>query len=272
MTERICSCGKPLRNNATICEDCADQVAEALTSVGALVDDLNVTLTRQDRIGGGGGGTNERPLPFNVAASTQLGSLTKCLTRWASVIREGRDMSVDCGRHPAALAGWILPSVVWMQTHPEAPAFVDEITREVHRARHVIDRPAEKWYAGPCSDPVEVDGETIECDIHLYARPGSMTVACPRPTRTGAPHARHDVSERRAWMLKAAEDYLETASTIARALSSMGQDVTKAKIAGYKARGKIAPHGTDADGHDLFRIGDVIDAVNDAAAKRTKPA
>lgn len=298
LTQHLCACGRP-SPDATICPACAYRLTDALTDVTGprgLAYDLDVTLTRQARLGDR---TGSRPtevdkdvdddgrqwpgtlrptaMPYDARASEVAAHLKGVLAGWARVVAEETGVYADTNRRGigpicrrcdhascraipaipeppdtlAGLAAWLQPRVGWLRHHAAAAEAHDEIVEAVRAARRVIDRPADRLYAGPCD----------ECGGDLYARPGALAVEC-RPCELV-----YEVEARRAWLLAALEEHLATTIEISRALTSLAQPVTPAAIRGYAHRGQLIPRGVNDRRHPLYRLGDVLDILTRQAER-----
>src|SRR3954469_11779790 len=82
----VATCDRPRPGNAHICGACAGQLERDLGDIPGLVDQLDVTLSRQ--ASGGAGGGSERPLPFDPRASEALDGLRTTLVGWTRVLLE----------------------------------------------------------------------------------------------------------------------------------------------------------------------------------------
>lgn len=273
MSDQTCSvegCDRPVPDTSFVCPRCGDRLGQLLDAVPGIGDDLDDVIRRQVRFAESHGGrSQERPLPYNPAASESKAVLVGTLTFWAAAVSEQRG-------HPmpdvtlAALGPYLAGSVPWLRAQAAGPDAFDEITTAVRQARSVTDRPAERRYAGPCTAGVPmyspVDGAELgyerECGTDLYAREQGDTVTCPECG------TEYPLAERRAWLLEQADDQLLPARELARAIDGLGVPLTAAVVAGLKRRGRIIPHGTTPDGRDLFRVGDVRAVVQANAARR----
>ncbi|MGH3993081.1 MAG: hypothetical protein ACRDSN_11545, partial [Pseudonocardiaceae bacterium] len=95
------NCARPVADGAAICITCADTLAEALRGVPELVDDLLVTLSKQDQLGSGAGkGRNEQPLPVRLDIPDAIWSLGNTLTTWARDLADANRWTIDA-RHLA---------------------------------------------------------------------------------------------------------------------------------------------------------------------------
>lgn len=247
------------------------------------------------------GGAGELPMPVNLKAGEQLRELRAYLAGWVGdlwetfgpheqrcagcqsywpVGEEGQhdidgcqgDWVVDFAElrvddEPVALSRWLMRHPTWIKTHTAAADLYDEVLAAIRKARRTVDTTASRTYLGTCSNVVDTDRGPVECPETLYAMEGEREVRC----RTCGTH--HSLDDRRNTLLAAAEDkYLPTGELVGL-VNSQGKRVTSSMIRNLKARGRIKPWvwddtagwwrpKTDVDDWvDLFRVGDVIDAI-----------
>lgn len=235
---------------------------------GGLADDLAVSQARQGRTSNGGGSRSaQQPLPWSEKARDASIVLTRVLTSWAATIVRLRGVSGPDDERPAVVAAWLLHHVDWIRHHDQAAVAYADIVDAVEQAQRVIDRRADRWYAGPCGEPL--DDDSGDCKAELYAKPGAPTVTCP------GCGAQYDVGARRQWLLAAAEDQWAYATLIARAITALGQHVTPARIWKWNERNRIRVRSVDQRGRPLYRIGDVLDLLAEEArtqAEKTQRA
>lgn len=229
-----------------VCGGCVRGLTEDLASVAALYDELVVTLTRQDVIGGDGGRKSaETALPFKLTASEAFDVLSNTLSEAAGDLANHLGM-----QFPLNPARWLLASMDRLAGFDEAGRLVDEIRHAVANAYRAIDRPPELLLAGHCS---ESDGRS-RCPGVLYARPGDVRVACPECG------VEHEVAERRQAMVDAAAVLQVNKTT---ALSWVGllmdREIPDGTWRSWRTRGRLRVHGLNASGQELFRFGDVRD-------------
>lgn len=263
----VAGCDQPA-HGSHVCQSCADALAEALDEAQTLAGELELTITRQSRLGTGGRSSN-RPLVFAWDPSVMRDSLRNTLTTWTRVLHDthGGELPADT---ISAVARWLLDRVDWLRQHPASAEAVDEICACVDDCRRAVDRPPDLWYAGRCGSISDeqrmiqaVYGEpATPCEADLYATPGAGIIQCPRCKAT------YNVEQRRKWLLDAVDDTRAHAELIARALSRLGQPVTSAMIRGYAHRGRLVPHGTDLRGRPTYRVGDVLDLLAEQAQKQ----
>jgi len=232
--------------HAFICGGCVRDLTEDLASVTALYDELAVTLTRQDVIGGDGGRQSaETSLPFKLHASEAGDILAGTLTSAAD------DLSSHLGmQFPLNPPRWLLASMDQLAGFDQAGRLVDEIRHAVRNAYRAIDRPPELLLAGRCSATVE----QIRCVGVLYARPGDVRTVCPECS------IEHEVAERRQAMLDAAAVLNVTKTT---ALSWIGllmdREIPDGTWRSWRTRGKLHVRSINVEGRELFGFGDVRD-------------
>lgn len=247
-------CRAPTADGAQLCTRCTYELAKALRSVPGLLEDLMVSLTRQDRLTGGGGhrGAHDAaPLP-RLDIPDAVHELGNALTTWARVVAEGHRMRVDV-RGPALAAWtaklprrvdpariklgpltslelaacWLAEHVQLIRAHPAARQAHSEITGAITKARSKVDRRAPLAYRGQC----------WECDAELRAAPRAAIVTCPSCGE------RHNGPKLRAWLLDQAEDHLVTAAELSAALTALSEkSVAVGTIHSWRSRGQLAPH------------------------------
>jgi hypothetical protein len=165
-------CRRPVRDGLR-CVACTDRMTSDLEDVPWLVTELDLTRSRQDRIGESGarGGTHV-PLGYRPMAAEVADVLGLTL---ASAARDlaltGRAPRADVPTDPTLLAGWLLDqreALRWEHV------IADEVRYAVGVTRRAIDRPPERVYLGPCD----------RCTHDLYASPGDPAVRGDPLTRS----------------------------------------------------------------------------------------
>lgn len=291
MSEQICRCGQPTRDEAFVCDTCIDRLSIALGDVAWLAEELEVSVTQQQgidyrRVGGSGGrhaprgdvhiegdkssdpassdspalGAHMQGDPGNMSAADARSELRALLASWTLFAHETKvpNSSPTVGLPDidlVALSRYLLWRVDGFSRLDIGPEIVDEIKGAVKRCYRVIDRPADKVYAGRCND---------ECPTDLYATLGkAATIKCPTCGTTW------DVKERRAWLLNEAEEVLATAVEISRAVSWLGAEpLTADRVRQWAARDRLTPRGHDRKGRPMYRVGDAIDLLAQSATKK----
>ncbi len=291
MSETICGCGKPTGSTATLCAACRTTLEIAIVNISAYYVDLDTLKARLVRFGQSGK-SNEAPLGMD-ARFAKLGSGSEVehdarntVVAWVRYIEEYVTVAEGplCGRYCLHLScanvrrsrrprdtipsmcAYLLRWSDWLRTCPIGDQALDELCDVESRLRRLIDRPADRWYAGPCN--AVVDGEIdIECGETLYAKADFGEVKCRRC------EAGYDVKARREWLLEAAEDESAPISVIARAITVLLDDErSEGQLAGrlrqWASRNRImATRHQVIDGIErpLFRIGTVLDLLAEDA-------
>ncbi|MEU9839727.1 hypothetical protein AB0C69_10955 [Actinomadura sp. NPDC048032] len=272
--QQLCHCGAPARD-AVLCVSCAYKLDDAIQQISryqGLGYDLDVAMSRQARINRRPGrpkaedrderfapGTLQpQPLPYDPHVSVAAAEVRRLLRILAvDVIAHETRADLPTDQSVTGLAAWIRPRVGWLRHHHRAPEYLDIALEAARVARRAVDRPAELLFAGPCD----------ECGEDMYAHPAAAYVECTHCDLV------YEVTDRRAWLLRSAEDTLATTTEIARAISAYGQPLTPEAIRGYVHRGMLIPHGTRNVGRKtvpLYRLGDVLDLLAARAAKEGK--
>lgn len=90
MTERTCACGKPIPDNRpqNLCPSCVTETRDLLDTIPSLVDDLNLTVTRQTATGARNGArsTANDTVAWNERASRVLIDAMTRLLSWTRTI------------------------------------------------------------------------------------------------------------------------------------------------------------------------------------------
>lgn len=294
MSDTTCtSCERPTAG-AQLCDRCCKTLAVALVNVAAYYEDLETVATKATRYGGStatrGSIGKTQPLPVDGRFLDVKGDGTQVrwdvwnsVVTWCRVVMEEsrRVNGPTCARpclHTTCAAvrrtAWprnTLRSQVayfdrqfrWVVRSEWALEFFDEMLDNERRLRKMIDRPADRWYAGKCS--IGTDDE--HCTAELYALEGNSTIICP------ACEYLHDVSGRRDFLLGEARTYLVTATEAARALISwtdydgIESNLVK-RIDKWRDRERLeVADVTSLNGRDrhLYRLGDIQDLLVDAA-------
>ena len=238
MNEQLCQCGRPTAG-AYLCPHCIKTLDVALGNIPAYYDDLETLRTKQTRYGSErtkGSIGKSQPLGMDprftrAAIGSEVDYATRnTVTTWVRLVMEEQPplggphcahacLHVSCGavfRRQApkrdTVRSWCaylprqLPYIVrdrW------ATEILDERTDVEARLSRLIDRPADRWYAGKCSI-VDEDEET--CEAELYALKTRGRIRCHRCGYE------HDVEQRRDYLLREARNVNVTATEAAGAL------------------------------------------------------
>lgn len=252
-------CTRPC-SDAWLCRGCIDQLTAELRQIPWLAEQLEVTLTRQARVGTRNGPrSSERPLVFHWGASVDLETMRDGLSTWATTIAQQRGIQVDAAREPAPLANWLIRWAGEAAQHPDAAELHGDVLAMTRAARRTIDLAPDLRFVGPCDGHRAVQPDTVGCGEDLYAGMNSFTVRCATEGCT----AEYNIEGRRAWLLEQAVDQLRTARQLAYELPWIAGVVVNVKTLGmWATRDKITrylPHAKDPRQATRFRVGEVIE-------------
>lgn len=254
------TCDKPCPDTITICSACEARLVGWLREVPWLLDELEVTITRQDRVvEKQPGKSNEKPMMFNDRASDARDELLRTLRFYANAHGWQGTRNPD-----VYLLGQM--HAIRICDPKRSRILYHDINEDVHAAKQAIDRPADKVFAGPCNTEYRGLGGTAICSADLYAREGKATVRC---RECGA---EHDVQARREWMLKEVRNYEADAGLMASILTGLGFKIDSSTIRKYGADNLIEVRGKSATGAAKYNIGQVLDtfAVKQEGRRRKK--
>ncbi|NKR52914.1 hypothetical protein GS481_01830 [Rhodococcus hoagii] len=120
---------------------------QALTSllreIPELVEDLAITLTRQDNVGAGvrvASGSDEQPLPMNFAASDAHDLLRSTLAAWVRHVTDTPGMAYGGPPGTAGIATWLADHVTSLAMTEGCEEAYDEISHAMGECRRACDR------------------------------------------------------------------------------------------------------------------------------------
>jgi hypothetical protein len=259
-TTGLCPCCLSPQDQGLACATCTIRIETELRAIPELVRELDVTLSKQDRIGTGGKagkGSAHLKAPVNLGALQAKAYITDTLIPWATAL--GGPAWTQYGMGTTHAARYLLADIDTIRAHQQVALLLEQLTTATRQARHTIDRPAERRYLGQCAVPLaEFTEEERPCDGELYAHPDATDVRCPACAIT------HNVTDRRTWLLQQAADRLVTVREASQYLGSIGDvQVSQAAIRGYIHRGRLT---TTIHGPTRFRLGDLLELVTTKTA------
>jgi len=243
-----CRCDRPTRDDAYVCDDCADELGRALGDVTWLVEELETTITKQrgKTESGGGGASAEKPLPYHEAAAEALRNLRALLVLWVRFCSEEGVRSSDPRDglpedNLPAMSRWLLWRVDGLTLHDIGPEAHDEITNAVATCRRVIDRAPERQYVGPCA-----------CGRDLYRKPGAQVVRCRFC------EAEYDADALTNSLRDQIMGRLVTAREGATLLSRFDLETKQATIDKWRERKRLVERGHNTRGHRLYLFDELL--------------
>lgn len=138
-----------------------DKLVAILGTIPGLVEDLSVSLTRQDRITTGGprirSGHDEQPLPIGLAAMEAADELHDELVRWVREVCDQRVYPYP-GNDTLTLARWLRRNIIALGLTEGADEALHDIGLVVKNARMAVDRPQERVRAVNMQDVRDAAG------------------------------------------------------------------------------------------------------------------
>jgi hypothetical protein len=288
----MCDCGKPTAG-AVLCPSCQPTLAIAIANVSAYYEDLTTISTKAARYGSQGATKGSlgkaQPLPVDTRFLDVTGDGTQVrydvwasVVAWCKVVMEDQPevsgpVCADCIHGSCALirrrrwprntirsmCAYFDRQFRWIIREEWAASFLDEMLDNERRLCRMVDRPADRWYAGRCS----AADEHGVCAAELYAVADKGSVTC-RACETV-----HDIATRREFLLTEAKDYYVTATEAAVALLAWTDyDGSETKLVDrirkWRDREVLDVRDvTSLAGRDrhLYRLGDIQELMVDAA-------
>lgn len=139
-----------------VCREDRQMLDKLLGEIPGLVDDLAITICRQDRTGKGGmrisSGSDEQPMPFNVGASDAGDYLRNELNTWARLVCEERFISYDGSDSVIGVSVWLRKNLASLAMTQGAEDALPGIESAMKRCRRAMDIPADDDVAVPVVD------------------------------------------------------------------------------------------------------------------------
>jgi hypothetical protein len=262
------NCARPVADTGYLCHsdhnNCTTLAAGHLEFLAKNASELDVTITRRDKLGDGTGRSNETPLPFNETASDTARELHRTIVGLAMDIAATRKLDLDLDplrrpltRYPigsaarlAAAARYIKAHLRWLRCQPIAGSAYDSIEYAARALARAIDAHPALTDLGPCGN----DG----CDGRLLAGHGDRYAKC----REGCGWIAN-VAETTGLLLEYARDLLLTADEISTLLSkwSTRRRIPAGTIRSWATRGLLPRKGKDGRAF-LYNLGDAIDLAD----------
>jgi hypothetical protein len=251
-----CRCGRPTRDQAYVCDHCADLLAQALGDIPWAVEQLDISITGQRAASTNGGSASaDHGLPWHERAATAKRTLHGLLASWVRWCREeqirnsdphGDDWPDD---NPVSMSRWLLWRVDGLALHDTGPEAVEQITDALAECRRIVLwKRRGRIFLGRCDDQPVCMGE-------VWADEGRDVGICDGCER-GYP-----VAERRQSIEQQLDDRLYTAVEIARLTTFLGLDVPRERVRNqintWERRGRITARSTGSEGQPLYRYGDI---------------
>ena len=251
--------GRPLLANAVICGTCEGSLARALGDLDALLDELDVTLTRQakKRPTRGNQASDGAPMPYDIRASEAGRDLRVLLKDWTSLVADGLAdthtfVTLPTPATARTLAAWLLHHTHWIATHETGPDAYSEIVAAVNNIRRTIDIAPDTTYIGPCYAVIN----DVECTEDVYAHEGKATARCRVCGTT------HDVANRTGQAAAISTTATATAVIMSRSLQLGGLPLEPRRIRVWAHRGHLVAAGTGPKGAPTYVVAHVARLIH----------
>ena len=245
--------------NAKLCPIDARALTNLLQQVPALLEELDVALTRQAKLRPvkGLAVVDKVDLPFNLGAAEVARDIRAFLAPWVRFVQRGTGAEYSGATSTAAMARGLYNYAGWIIAQPQATDLLAELQATVEDVRRVIDTRLEKVFVGSCRSVWDKDGNRQPvCTEQLYAPSHRDDTTCPKCGTV------HSVKSRRAQSIAAAENRVLPPQTIARALTRHGQPLDVERIYNWVKRGLLHPAAHHPQTRrKLYRLGDVLDVM-----------
>jgi hypothetical protein len=227
------SCGGR-QDAGLLCADCCAIVETLLAAAPQLIDQLDIAISKQAKVGGAGkGGLARERAPINFGALAVRDALLVEL---------------------AWFEGWSMDE---LRRHAQIDTMLRDLGQAVKAAYHAIDRMQDRVYLGKCLNVVS----GTECVAELWAAPKAKIMRCKVCTYE------HTIADRRQDMLDLSEDMLFTVKEASQLIGSYGYTlITESTIRSYVSKGKLGYHGK-VEGSSVIRLGDLMEVIRDGASK-----
>jgi hypothetical protein len=271
--------------NTFLCQPCQRRLTAALRDIPALLAELDITISRQDRTGAPLYATKRGEIPgvhypddapatlpatqwpFAWDAANERASVLATLGVWAREVGQRLDAAA-------------VPAIA---RHPLAAKILDEVLYARDSIVRAIDRPEPDLFLGRCTavnaEVVDVDGvltPTVgECGSDLLGRTGDERARCGRCGTV------YTISTQNAELLEKVNDEWAPAHVIAHALSTRDEPLNASTLrtwidrdARVHASGRLVDYplvlrvGTDDEGRAVYRVGDVRARIAWSRARR----
>ena len=263
-----------------LCNLCTKELSALLADLPYLLDQLEITVIRQDKLSTGViGRSSDNPSPINVGAMELSRNLRGQL---GTTIRDLCEMR---GQQPpvktwsnSLMAEWIRLNISAVACSDSAGQIYRELRTGTDAVLAVINRVS-RMYCGPCTTVVRhsPQGEDIECGHGLYYdRESPQDIQCPK--------CKLWVNPREQLMVHFRRRDLMSEKVLIEVMHSLGEPITEAvfdrwlrdkkiTIRGYMHHGRIVAEYVQRGDPRVFSLGQARQlrwAEADANSERAK--
>lgn len=287
---------------------CLGKLMRKLGDCAALSEELDTTLSRQDKCGGAAvgyvsNGGDERPIPVNLGAMDASHMLRDRLGLWARDLWEsygipdedGSLPPINVGNDIVSISRWLMRHPLWIRLHPAVDDLFDEVSETIRQAWRSVDTAPGKVYIGACTTVMErwwgedeerPEGPAPMCLEELYAREGDWEKRCPVCLFI------HDVEKRRETLSDARDEQYVPEEILLSVANKDGENLTRPMLRSLRRRNRVGCFVRIHDGGEgagvldwygvrtrtwtkddpvsdrLYRVGDVLDVMTNKWARQ----
>jgi hypothetical protein len=275
MSDNLCTvtkCDRPVHDGWYVCEPCGADLAERLSDIAWILEQIDLVMSQQTRYGQTAGkvaaASDEQPIPYNVKASEQRAYLVNAISSAARLVIDENpkwradpfwraiDDSSKTAPRASSCASWLAHRIAGLRLHPLGGVSRDEIMRHWAACEWLIDRPPERRYLGICA----TDWEDQPCGGRIYQHNGKPEARCDTCGGLREAEALREVlmAEARDRHVTAAE-----ASLLSTYLGlSIGRTAVRKLVNNWIHRKVIETRAhDDQDGESRVLFGDVMDRL-----------
>jgi hypothetical protein len=221
-----------------LCTLCAKEVHALLADLPWLLRQLDITVTRQDKLNLGvlGRSGNASPSPINIGAMELARNLRNQLSTIVRDLAETNYQKLPAD-HTPAMAQWLYEHINEIACSPDAGHIVREIRGGTEAILGTINRSSRMW-CGPCTTVVGHNrrGADIECGVDLYAQRDHIgDIQCPRCRQVVNPREQLLTTIKRGDRLPEPK--------LLEIMESLGEKVSRVRFYDWVREGSIKPSG-----------------------------
>ena len=283
----VIMCDRP-NGGGIICRVCLGKLEKVLAETRWLLNELDIAITKQTRFNTSGGKVitkgQAEPLIINLQASDVKADLSRKLALWASDVSQSKTHTALAALSPIVAAAWLLAHLEDVRVFVAAADLTEEICHARAAALYVVDRPAERRYLGECGYVYDTDtNDGYTCTETLWGKdsePWAVCKVCGAEWEMG-----QRLSAIRERAITGMEDRIMTATQAAETLVAygIGSEDNATRLRDRIRKWAEVPRNPDRRAIlikrlDLptpgqrkrpgYRLGDIIDIVNRAEARR----
>lgn len=244
----LCQACKRPENNNYLCTDCETTLADMLSQIPWLIEELDTRIQRFDRITQGTIGrarSIDPPAIIDFDACETARNLRADLLRWVERVAEAHTGRRPAVLHTAAtadLARWLQHNVHHIARLALAGNLFHDIEKKVGQDQtggqlvKAINRTA-RHFAGTCPTirGHNPRGEPLHCDQPLYADTDERTTTCPK--------CKQDINVEANRRQSEIDRDLMTEPKLLEVLADLGENVSRVRFYRWVKELRIRPKG-----------------------------